>query len=105
MGLDDEITFERQEKKGRRVLLPRIRGSFDYGKLTEMERVKHYDDRINEICDFKEKLLLKKGGYSIYAPLNKISESLQEKSARRMQLKHNQSASRSRLTDSLSSSS
>lgn len=37
------------EKKGKRTLrLPRIgHNSLDYGKLTEMEKVKHYDDRIN----------------------------------------------------------
>jgi len=43
------------KKSGRRGFkLPRIaNGSFDYGKLTEIEKVKHYDDRISEICDYK----------------------------------------------------
>lgn len=62
------------DKKGRRgVKLPRIgHNSFDYGKLTEIEKMKHYDDRINEICDFKEKMFQKKSGNS----LNKISNRL-----------------------------
>ena len=42
------MTFDRMEKRGKKVFLPRIgHGSFDYGKLTAMEKVKHYDDRIN----------------------------------------------------------
>jgi hypothetical protein len=54
------------KKMGKRsIRLPRIgHSSFDYGKLTEIEKVKHYDDRINDICDFKEKLYLKKAAQS-----------------------------------------
>lgn len=55
LGLEEEVAFEKYQKKGaKRSFLPRIgHGSFDYGKLTEIEKVKHYDDRINDICDFK----------------------------------------------------
>lgn len=62
--------FERVEKKGgRRGFLPRIgHGSFDMGKMNEIEKVKHYDDRIGEICDYKEKLLQKKAGSSLHKP-------------------------------------
>ena len=47
--------YEAPDKRGRKgVKLPRIaHRSFDYGKLIEMEKVKHYDDRIGEITDFK----------------------------------------------------
>jgi hypothetical protein len=100
------MTFERVEKKGnRRFFLPRIgHGSFDYGKLTEIEKVKHYDDRINEICDYKEKLLMKKAGTSLYKPLAHMTNGIDELNHKRMMLKHN-SVSRSRLTGSLTSSS
>jgi hypothetical protein len=68
-----------------------------------------YDDRINDICDYKEKLLQKKGGTSLYRPLAKISDSMDNKSTMRMMLKHNKSISKSisksRLTDSHTSSS
>lgn len=44
-----------EKKTGRRGLkLPRIgHASFDYGKLVEIEKMKHYDDRINDLCDYK----------------------------------------------------
>ena len=53
------------DKRGRRgVKLPMlVHRSFDYGKLTEIEKVKHYDDRINDICDYKQKLLDKKSSH------------------------------------------
>lgn len=35
LGLDEEVTFDRVEKRGKKVFLPRIgHGSFDFGKLT-----------------------------------------------------------------------
>lgn len=52
---NDDEAYEMPEKTARRgIKLPRIgHTSFDYGKLTQIEKMKHYDDRINQICDFK----------------------------------------------------
>ena len=82
------------DKKGRRgIKLPRIGNrSFDYGKLTEIEKMKHYDDRINEICDYKEKLIAKKN-LSNSRNGTQLSDSLDERSQRRLMIR-NQSKSK-----------
>ena len=44
--------------------LPKIHRSFDFSKLAELEKVKHYDEKLNDLCDFKEKMMMKKLGRS-----------------------------------------
>lgn len=75
LGLEEDTDlYELPDKKGRRgIKLPRIgHSSFDYGKLTQIEKMKHYDDRINELCDYKEKLFQKKSGNSLNRINNRI---------------------------------
>jgi hypothetical protein len=50
LGLDEDMDiYEMPDKRGRRgIKLPRIgNSSFDHGKLIQIEKMKHYDDRIN----------------------------------------------------------
>lgn len=86
------------KKSGRRGFkLPRIaNGSFDYGKLTEIEKVKHYDDRISEICDYKQKLYLKKNGKSYNKNLRGFVGSYESTNSNRL-IFRNQSISKSSL--------
>ena len=55
LGIENEVEgFEIFQGKGKKIKLPKIiHTSFDYSKLIEIEKVKHYDDRINDICEFK----------------------------------------------------
>ena len=91
---DNLDVYEAPDKRGRRgVKLPRIaHRSFDFGKLTEIERMKHYDDRINEICDFKEKLAVKKSGHALSRNVTHIADSVDERCQRRILMKNSSKA-------------
>lgn len=54
-----------EKKNGNKMIrLPKLaHSSFDYTKLTEIDKVKHYDERLNDMYEFKKRLVMgRKGG-------------------------------------------
>ena len=66
--------------------------------------MKHYDDRINELCDFKERLLAKKSVHGLNKNVADIGDMKHQKSNRRLLVK-NESKGASMVKYNLSSSS
>jgi hypothetical protein len=67
LGLEEEPVLQERTSKRGFVKLPRIGNiSIDYGKLTAIEKVRHYDDRMSDICEYKQRLLTRKIGSSAH---------------------------------------
>lgn len=48
--------------------------------------MKHYDDRINDMCEFKKKLLLRRLGGSLNRNLDNIGDEHNEREVKRRQI-------------------